>query len=62
MNNVCPRCHGMIKEGQIKMLVNDIPHHYYCGGKVEDEAKEKAKKELFESLKPRNQFTFDTYQ
>lgn len=65
MSLVCPRCGGMIKEGQIKVLLNDKTYHYYCSTKEQERLKEeraKQREDLHKAIVARNQFDFDDYQ
>lgn len=51
----CPRCQGIIGEKQTKVLINDVPHHYYCGFKIFEEQKEAQLKKLEEAAKKRQE-------
>ena len=53
---ICPRCQGIINEHQTKVLINDVPYHFYCGWRIEEEKKEARLKEQEQQTQERRKF------
>lgn len=52
----CQRCNGIINERQTKVLINDVPHHFYCSFKIFEEQKEARLKAQENEAKERRKF------